>query len=74
MPLVEEVHMNYLHNFCKTYFERRYINSMLAKPFVILSGNSGTGKTRIACKFSKQYSVSIPDYTNLLVIYCNLEY
>lgn len=62
--------MNYLHNFCKTYFERRYINSMLAKPFVILSGNSGTGKTRIACKFSKQYSVSIPDYSKSLKDLC----
>lgn len=58
--------MNYLHNFCKTYFERRYINSLLAKPFVILAGNSGTGKTRIACKFAKQYSVGIPDYSKSL--------
>ena len=70
MPLVEEVHMNYLHNFCKTYFERRYINSLLAKPFVILAGNSGTGKTRIACKFAKQYSVSIPDYSKSLKDLC----
>lgn len=31
----------------------RYILSLLAKPFVILSGNSGTGKTRIALRFSK---------------------
>lgn len=31
----------------------RYIHSLLAKPFVILSGNSGTGKTRIATRFAK---------------------
>lgn len=31
----------------------RYICSLLAKPFVILSGNSGTGKTRIASRFAK---------------------
>lgn len=31
----------------------RYILSLLAKPFVILSGNSGTGKTRIATRFAE---------------------
>lgn len=31
----------------------RYIHSLLSKPFVILSGNSGTGKTRIATRFAK---------------------
>ena len=31
----------------------RYIHSLFAKPFVILSGNSGTGKTRIATRFAK---------------------
>lgn len=31
----------------------RYIRSLLAKPFVILSGNSGTGKTRIATRFAE---------------------
>ena len=31
----------------------RYIHSILSKPFVILSGNSGTGKTRIATRFAK---------------------
>lgn len=29
-------------------FSHRYLTSLLAKPFVILAGNSGTGKTRIA--------------------------
>lgn len=31
----------------------RYIYSLIAKPFVILTGNSGTGKTRIANQFAK---------------------
>ena len=31
----------------------RCIRSLLAKPFVILSGNSGTGKTRIATRFAE---------------------
>ena len=30
----------------------RYISSLLAEPFVILAGNSGTGKTNIAKRFS----------------------
>lgn len=37
----------------KTYFARRYITSLLAKPFVILTGNSGTGKTRISKQFAE---------------------
>lgn len=37
----------------KTDFSRRYITSLLAKPFVILTGNSGTGKTRIAKQFAE---------------------
>lgn len=31
----------------------RYIKSLLAKPFVILTGNSGTGKTRISTRFAE---------------------
>lgn len=37
----------------KTDFSRRYITSLLAKPFVILTGNSGTGKTRISKQFAE---------------------
>lgn len=37
----------------KSPFAKRYITALLAKPFVILTGNSGTGKTRIAVQFAK---------------------
>lgn len=37
----------------KTDFARRYITSLLAKPFVILTGNSVTGKTRISKQFAE---------------------
>ena len=37
----------------KTDFARRYITSLLAKPFVIRTGNSGTGKTRISKQFAE---------------------
>ena len=37
----------------KTSFAQRYIRSLMAKPFVILTGNSGTGKTRIAKQFAE---------------------
>ena len=41
----------------KTQFGRRYITSLLAKPFVILTGNSGTGKTRISRMFADYLEV-----------------
>ena len=37
----------------KFLYSPRYITSLLAKPFVILTGNSGTGKTRIARQFAE---------------------
>ena len=37
----------------KNDFSRRYITSLLAKPFVILTGNSETGKTRISKQFAE---------------------
>ncbi len=37
----------------KLFNNKRYIYSLLTKPFVILSGNSGTGKTRIATQFAE---------------------
>lgn len=42
---------NFNKNNCQLY--TRYITSLLSKPYVILSGNSGTGKTRIATRFAK---------------------
>lgn len=39
-------------------FPRRYITALLAKPFVILTGNSGTGKTRIAKQFAQYLECS----------------
>lgn len=44
---------NDLPDIFRTGFSRRYITSLLAKPFVILTGNSGTGKTRIAKQFAE---------------------
>lgn len=45
----------------------RYINSLLAKPFVILTGNSGTGKTRIATKFA-EYMKQDDSLSNTLLV------
>lgn len=42
-----------ISDFTNNSLSTRYIRSLLAKPFVILSGNSGTGKTRIATRFAK---------------------
>ena len=36
-----------------TAFARRYVTSLLAKPFVVLTGNSGTGKTIISKQFAE---------------------
>lgn len=44
----EKFELQDLPEVLKTDFARRYITSLLAKPFVILTGNSGTGKTRIS--------------------------
>lgn len=49
----------------KKYY--RYINSLLAKPFVILTGNSGTGKTRIATKFA-EYMKQDDNLSNSLLV------
>ncbi len=42
----------------KTPFAQRYIRSLLAKPFVILTGCSGTGKTRISKQFAEYLEVN----------------
>lgn len=49
----EENFENLSSNKAQQQIRSKYINSLLAKPFVILSGNSGTGKTRIATRFAK---------------------
>ena len=46
-----------LPNSFDPFFSRRYITSLLAKPFVILTGNSGTGKTRISKQFAEYLEV-----------------
>lgn len=47
----------------------RYNSSLLAKPFVILTGNSGTGKTRIATQFADWLKVETSSgLTNQLVV------
>lgn len=45
----------------KSDYSRRYITSLLAKPFVILTGNSGTGKTRISKRFAEYLEVRDED-------------
>ncbi len=42
---------------------RRYISSLLAKPFVILTGLSGSGKTRLAQSFASWLGCSATDHT-----------
>lgn len=49
----EKFELQELPEVFKTDFARRYITSLLAKPFVILTGNSGTGKTRISKQFAE---------------------
>ena len=49
-------------------FAKRYINSLVAKPFVILTGNSGTGKTRIAKQFSQYLERTIEGRPNWLIV------
>ena len=58
-----------LSAFSKKIIFSRYILSLLAKPFVILSGNSGTGKTRIALRFAKYLEKQTDtEITNTLLI------
>ena len=51
--LKEKFELQELPEVFHTDFSRRYIASLLAKPFVILTGNSGTGKTRISKQFAE---------------------
>lgn len=49
-------------------FAQRYINSLIAKPFVILTGNSGTGKTRIARFFARYLEKKVDGRKNWLMV------
>lgn len=40
-------------------FAHRYITALMSKSFIILSGNSGTGKTRIAKSFAQYLEVKL---------------
>lgn len=54
-----------------TPYAERYVKSLLAKPFVILAGNSGTGKTRIAKNFATWLEKTIDEeskQTNKLIV------
>ncbi len=53
----KEFLLNELPDSFDSSFARRYITSLLAKPFVILTGNSGTGKTRISKQFAEYLEV-----------------
>ena len=55
--LKREFLLEELPNSFDSSFSRRYITSLLAKPFVILTGNSGTGKTRISKQFAEYLEV-----------------
>ena len=49
-------------------FSTRYIISLLTKPFVILTGNSGTGKTRIAKHFAQYLEKKVDGRKNWLIV------
>ena len=60
-PFIKSTHAN-------TSFATRYVASLLAKPFVILTGNSGTGKTRIARQLAKWLEKSSANEKNWLLV------
>ena len=57
--LVQAFALNNLPKVFQEPFAKRFITSLLAKPFVILTGNSGTGKTRIAKQFAEFLEVPV---------------
>ncbi len=55
-PIIDEITEDRkfsISDFSNDIYTSRYIKSLLTKPFVILTGNSGTGKTRISTRFAE---------------------
>lgn len=57
--LKQDFKLSCLPDCFKSEFARRYITALLSKPFVILTGNSGTGKTRISKQFAEYLEVDL---------------
>ena len=66
--LKKEFKLEELPNYFDKDFAHRYISSLIAKPFVILTGNSGTGKTRIAKQISQYLEKDIDGKRNWLIV------
>ncbi len=56
--------LDILPRYFQSNFAKRYITSLLAKPFVIITGNSGTGKTNISKKFAQYLEVKFENGEN----------
>ena len=66
--LMKEFKLEELPNCFDSDFAQRYISSLIAKPFVILTGNSGTGKTRIAKQISQYLEKDVDGKRNWLIV------
>ena len=66
--LMKEFKLEELPNCFDSDFVQRYISSLIAKPFVILTGNSGTGKTRIAKQISQYLEKDVDGKRNWLIV------
>lgn len=66
--LMREFKLEGLPNCFDSDFAQRYISSLIAKPFVILIGNSGTGKTRIAKQISQYLEKDVDGKRNWLIV------
>lgn len=66
--LMKKFKLEELPNYFDNDFAHRYISSLIAKPFVILTGNSGTGKTRIAKQISQYLEKDVDGKRNWLIV------
>ena len=66
--LMKKFKLGELPNCFDNDFAHRYISSLIAKPFVILTGNSGTGKTRIAKQLSQYLEKEVDGKRNWLIV------